>query len=341
MGVTNTFKLHVIQFGTVGSAELGGIEDDNVMLDSELRSEAYGGDVFPYRTSMAAQNPGVTFTTYQLARAFTLLSPAVVPFPYALAEEGRLFPISIAALTGGLSLFGHKYAEATYVGGTTAGHHKYNITKGCAWWNDLSCTHQDEARLSCSIAPTWDGTNNPIVKTSSAALPTNVAEECFTLGPVRVAGIRLRAFRELRISSGIRVDREGAESDIWPTMATVGAVLPELSLTGIDPDWVDDVTVTGIPTTGSDCTHAGPLATEVYLRKRLQGGSFVADAVPQHVRLTFNGMVVPDAVARRRVTQAGETSLMVKCNSIVVGAPATMDPPIKIYPNVLIDTSAW
>jgi hypothetical protein len=149
----------------------------------------------------------------------------------------------------------------------------------------LRAAHQDDATLEAAVVTAYDGVNDPIVVTDGVTLPNVTLDLArFTLGPVTVGGISLSGIRSLTLDFGLRVQSEGADSEIWDTHVSVVSVEPELTLNGITPEWLKS---TNIPLGGKAATHAN---TTIYLRKRLSGGSFVPNGTAQHIALTMAGL---------------------------------------------------
>jgi len=254
----------------VGSAIVGGITSHRVGTGTELVADETSGEVHNRFLGLMAQNPTAGFTTKQVSNAL---------------DQCGLLGTSLAVVSG-VKFYLQKHAEG---GARTSGsnHRKLTFNEGLIYPTRLSCEHQRDAELEYALAITYDGTNDPIVVTDSSALPSGIADALrFTLGPVTIESVALTHVKRFELDFGIEVRVEGADSDIWPTFASVISVKPTLRLSGIDIEWFK---AANIPLLGKVATHAN---TKVYLRKRSQASAtaYVADGTAEHVKFTAAGL---------------------------------------------------
>lgn len=301
MSVSRKYSIYAVG---VGTAVLGGITQQNVALGSDVQMEPTDAAVFGQFVSLVAQNPQAGFSTYHIASALD-----------AVALAGQ----DISALTGGLVLYANKHAA----GGTRASgasHRSYTVNEGLVVPRTLSADHQGNFRLAYQALPIYDGTNDPYVVGDSATLPTAATDdERFTIGGVTIGGVALTQLRTVEIDFGVRAVPEGADSDIWPTFVSIEDIMPKITLRGIDPEWFK---AANIPMVGKPATHAN---TTIYLRKRAQGGSFVADATEEHIALTAAGMVVVDDGFNGTGAGAAEATAVLTCRFDGTNDPITID----------------
>lgn len=269
MGVAIKHSLYAIE---AGSALIGGISDDNLALNPDIRNEPMSGEIYARFQALYGMAPDGAFTTRAIAAAIDAIG---------------LLGVDIALLTGGLNLYGQQHL----LGGTrTTGdtHLKYNIVAGMVIPVSLSVSHQGDATINYRILVISDGSaNNPVILTASVALPTGIADnEAFTLGKSTLGGILIPQKTSMEINFGINVIAEATDSDIWPTFISIESVNPSLTFNITDLTMMD---AAKIPFGGKVCTHAD---SAVYLRKRAAGGTFVADATAQHIKFTLDGVAV-------------------------------------------------
>lgn len=244
------------------------------------------GGIYRRFQSVVGQAPTAEFGTLAIASALT-----------TLPSTGK----SIADLADGLSM----YIQKHLIGGTrTAGstHRKYVATAGIIVPRRLTVSHGGDASLSYDVIVLYDGSNDPLVFTDEVALPEDVGEERFTLGPVSLGDVTLDHLRQFEIDFGLNAVTEGADSEIWDRYVSLETIEPSLTLRGIDPEWVK---AANIPLIGKSGTHANSTA---YLRKRDHGGTFVADVTAEHVKFTADGLITIEEAASGSGSGAVETS---------------------------------
>lgn len=283
---------------------LGGITQINVQTGTEVRGEPTSGEPYPRFQSVVAQKPAATFSTMAIAAALDLCG--------SLGE-------SIADLAAGLILYATKHADgSTRSAGAT--HRKFTAVQGVVYPQQLTIDHQGDATLSYAVAPTWDGTNDPIVETDSVALPTADTDlERFSIGPVSIGGVTLAQLRSVQIDFGINVAAEGADSEIFDRFAGIVDINPVITLRGIDLEWLKS---TNIPRAGQVGTQAN---TTIYLRKRATGSTFVADATEEHISLAAAGLAyITDAMSGSG-NQAAECGLVMNVKYDGTNNPLTID----------------
>ena len=296
-GVSQRHSLYGV---SVGSSLLGGITRQSIPPNIAERGEASSGEVYPRFQSIVGMRPMLQFDTLAISSALNLIG--------ALGT-------SIAGLTGGLSFYAQKHTD----GGSRAGsssHRKYNAVKGLLIPRRLSVGHQGDATLTYEAYATYDGTNDPLALTDSVSLPSGIADdERFTLGPVTIGAVALGQVRQLDLDFGINVQTEGADSEIWDRYCSIITVKPVLTLRGVDVQWWKSDKV---PLAGLAGTHAN---TAIYLRKRAAGGTFVADATAQHIKLTLAGLVLLGDGHAASGSGAAEVSLSVPTKYDGTNAP--------------------
>jgi hypothetical protein len=286
MGVTNRHGLYAVKIGEV---VLGGITAQNVATGTEARGEAASDEVYPQIQSIVAQKPSAGFTTLAIAAALDAVG---------------LLGVNIADLTGLLVCYARKHKD----GGTRepgAAHRSYTINNGILIPRTLSCEHQGDATLTYEALVTYDGTNEPVIVADSVTLPVGTAnDERFSLGPVTIGGVTITSVRSLQIDFGINAVTEGADSDIWDTLVSIRNIKPTITLRGIELAWFH---ASGIPLTAKVATH---LNTQIILRKRAAGGTFVVPETAEHISFTAAGMAYIDAPMNATGEEPGEVSLM-------------------------------
>lgn len=311
MSVTRKAGLYCVQLGpsTPTTNLIGRITRRNVQLGLDVVSEASSGDVYPLTNYVRAGKPGASFATESLKIALDLCG---------------LTGLSIAGLTGGLTLFMQYHTDA---GGRTGGaaNRKFNLTKGIICPVGLTAQHQGNAELHYIVVPTWDGTNDPVIESDSITLPTGFTNNLmWTLGKATVGGILLPEIKSVEVDFGIRLAPEGADSDIFDTFVSIEQTQPSVMWRGIDPEWLK---AANIPRAGKAATHAN---TSFYFRKRLDASTYVADGTAEHIKFTAAGMVYIDDAANAQGQGGDEISLRLVAKYDGSNAPFVINTAIAI-----------
>lgn len=297
-------RKHGIYGVGVGATLLGGITRQSLVTNSEVKSEASSGEIYSRFTALYAQRVAPSFTTRSIASALNVCG--------ALG-------VSIAGLSGGLAVYAQKHTD----GGTRAGassHRKYTMVKGILVPRTLQVDHQGDATLSYDAIVTYDGVNDPVVITDLVSLPSGLTDaERFTLGTAAVGGVTIGQKTGVSIDFGLTVRGEGADSDVWDTLASIETMHPTITFDGIDVEWCK---AANIPLAGKAATHAN---TAIYLRKRSAGGTFVTNVTAEHVKLTAAGMIVADTLFDGGAGETGKAKLTLRCDYDGTNAPIVVD----------------
>lgn len=283
---------------------IGGITNLGTRTGEEVRNEPTSGEIYARFQSLVAQKPGAEFTTLNIAAAL---------------DACGLTGVDIGGLAAGLNLYAQKHVE----GGTRAGaasHRKYTIKDGILVPRVLSVDHQGDATLRYEAVAIYDGANDPIVIADSQSLPGGLTDaQRFTIGPVTIESVSLAQVRRFELDFGLQVVSEGADSDIWDTFISIESIQPQITLRGIDVEWLKS---TNIPLLGKAVTHTN---TAIYLRKRAAGGTFVADGTAEHIKFTAAGLATIDTPFEADGNDAGETSLTLPLKYDGVNVPLVIN----------------
>ncbi len=299
MAVTQIFggfgvELESTLIGAISQYELG--------PGSNVANDVTSGSVYPEFLSLTAQQPVASFSTLQIARA-----------------------LGVAGLTGlaitgtGLKFYLRKHAEGSTRAGASS-HRKFTINEGIIVPRSLTCDHQGDAELSYDVIITYDGSNDPVVIADSFSLPAGlVDDQRFSLGSTTIGGIALAQIRQFQIDFGVNAVSEGADSDIWDRYVSIRNITPSLTLRGVDPEWFS---AAKIPLVGKVAVHAN---TTVYLRKREEGATFLADGTAEHIKFTADGLATIETLATVSGEEASETVLMMPLNYDGTNDPLVID----------------
>ena len=303
MSQNSRFDIGAVKFG---STVIGGLTGQGFDLGAVLQGESTSGNLYPEHVSMTARNPTAQFGGYQLADL--------------LDQSGIAVGTSINSMTGGFTLYELKHVD----GGTrsaSADNRSQVVNAGIVYPTSISVSHQQDATISYSVAPVYDGSNAIVAQADNVSAVTIPADDQrFTIGPVSIGDVALTHIRAIEISTGINVGREGSDSDIDPTFASVVNTAPMITLRGVDPTWLSSGKV---PLDGLALTHAN---TSIKLRKRAQGGTFVADGTSEHIEFTAEGMAAISTFADGSSGGgSNEIGIQIKCRYDGTNVPITVD----------------
>jgi hypothetical protein len=269
MSINDLYRMYQV---TLGTTQLGAITQVALPLNTQVGGEPTSGSLYTYWQGVVSQKPQCDFTTKAIAAALGICG---------------MTGYNIGATSSAMVV----YAAKRQKGGTIAAgasHRKYTFNAGILVPRTLTVNHGEDATLSYQAVLAYDGTNAIILPVDAQALPAAEADaERFGLGPITIESILLKSVESLSIEFGITAEAEAAGGDIWPDYPGIKAILPVLTLRGMDPTWLASATVETIPLGGTLVTHA---ATNIYLRKRLLGGTYVADGTAEHIKLSAAGL---------------------------------------------------
>jgi len=306
MPVTRRHALYAVY---MNSSLLGGITRQTIALGSEVRGEISCGQVYTRFLAMYGQKIAPGFNTRCIAAALALCG---------------LSGVDISTLSA-FTLYAYKHA-ASGARASGAVHRSFNFGDGLLFPTRLRCEFRGDATLDYSLITVYDGSNSPMVVTDTVGLPSGtISDEFFTLGPVKVGNITLPQVRSVEIDFGLSVEAIGADSDIWDTFCSIVTQKPQITLRGIDIEWLKEST--GIPLAGKAATHAN---TIIYLRKRLHAGTFVADATAEHIKFTGDGMAYIEPAFEASGEAPAEAALVLPLRYDGTNAPLTVTPASAI-----------
>jgi len=297
-------RRHALAAVLYDSAVCGGITQQNIITNTDVRGEPSDAEVYNRILSLIEQ---------KIAANFTTLCPA-----QHLDQLGAGLGASINGMTAGLSLFGQSHLHA----GTRAGanlHRKYNFASGVVFPQVLSCTHRGDAQLTVGTVIGWNGSDYPVVITDTESIPEITTTERFTLGGVTIGGVALSQKTDVSINFGITVESEGADSVTWNEFVSIISIEPVIDISGIDIEWFK---AANIPLTGAAATHAD---TMIYFRKRAHGGTFVLEETAEHISITAAGLIVPDTCIDASGQGPAQCRLRFPCYYDGTNAPLIID----------------
>ena len=295
MSISKIYGLYGVRVHTSGGDDtlIGGVSEHSFGAGITVTGEPKDGAVHPEFNSVTAGSPTASFTTHAVATGLGLVPP----------DGLKLDPSGAVGLV--------LYLEQHDQGGTraaAASHRALTIANGVLLPRSLSIPHQGQASMSFeAMATSADGAAAAATLAEGVTLPARPADnQRFTIHSVSVGGVALTGVRNVEVDFGVSAVREAADSDVYPTFVSVRQAAPQINIDGIDPEWFR--TTSGVPLIGLNATHAG---TEIVLRKRAKGGTFVADSVAEHIRIRSAGVVTVDESFAASGADAAGTSVSI------------------------------
>lgn len=292
----------------VDSTVVGGITRQNLATNSEINGEPTAGEVYRRHVSLYSQKVAPGFTTVDVAAG--------------LGAAGAL-GVSIDGLGAGLKFYAQQH-ESSGTRKTGSTHRMFTFNAGILVPRQLRVPHRGDAELTYEAILTYDGSNDPVVITDSSAVPAAVDASYFTLGGATIGGVSCGGKSDLTVDFGLDAMGEGGDSDVWDTIASIRNARSSITFESLDPTLFS---AANIPLEGKAATHAN---TIIYLRKRMQGGQFVADLTAEHIKLTGDGMVVPDDCFSADKNNPGRVSFTLPLRYDGTNAPLVVDPASAI-----------
>lgn len=308
----NDFRCSHIQLDSNDTTSvIGAVSQHSISGNPEIQKETTSGSIYPDTVILNALRPVARFTTFDIPGAIT-----------AFGSIGTVFGSCIIKDVDdtGLTLYLQKQSCAGVAAGSV--HVSYTIPNGVVVPRTLNVDHRGNAQLTYEVFSRYDGTNAPLIRAASEALPSLASEPVGRWGmySATVAGQALEGKRNISIDFGVSVTQEGADSEQYDTVVSVGSVMPRITIRGVDESWAS--TVAGI--TGTSGTHAN---TEIELQKR-----GVSTASTVHVRLTAAGLVSWDTFFDGTPDRPGETTLAIDCVYDGTNAPIVAYTGVDLLP---------
>jgi hypothetical protein len=256
------------------AATIGQITDSELAPGIEEILEGGSAAVDPSFCAVGEAKPMFSFTTTDIAGALTACG---------------LGALNIAAETD-------FYFAAIKPGGvidTGTTHIKLSLTSGMLVPRRLEGTQgRQPARISYDLyATSSDGLVNPITIATGQALPSQgVVANLWTIGPVKINASSIQAVQSVSWDFALTPEVLGGDGEPYPTFAGVSLRRPVCAINGLDVSAFNLSTTAGLALT----------SFITYFRKIAQGGTRVANATVQHVKLNgTQGMLYPRSARGR------------------------------------------
>jgi len=165
---------------------------------------------------------------------------------------------------------------------------RIRLLRALLHWTQLTARQNEPAEISCSIVPTYDGTNAPMTPAGAIAVPALAAmpQEYYTLGPVAINGSLVAGVTDWSLDLGVKTHVEQSDGEPYPSWCGIESHEPVLT---VNTRYLASWATTGV----------GGLALSslvFYLRKKaLDSAGCVANGSAVHVKFTAaKGVVFVD-----------------------------------------------
>lgn len=264
--ISNLWKLSAV---VTPGGTIGQIVDQDYAPNLQEIVEGGAGTINPEFTGVMEGKPMLSFTTTALHAAL-----AIVGFNcYAIASATDFYFQSIAQ--GGLV----DIANPTHI--------KVTTSLGMIIPKTLEASQGKTARLTYDMyALSADGLAAPMTITTGQALPTATqVSELFTLGPVKINAGALGAAQSVKWDFANKEEILGSDGEPYPTFAGISNRYGiRCAVNGFDVSALSTFGMAGVALT----------SFVTYFRKLASGGTRVANATAQHVKLSgTKGMLYP------------------------------------------------
>lgn len=271
MPVSTVHKLDKIVFPS--AVEISTPRGLRISHGIQSRLEWPAGHPHPMFRSTDEQKPEVGFNT-----------PEIDVILGAITVAGTSF-------TGNIDVYKKLGTVVGSVARATTSHKRLRIAACLGYWTEIRLSHNQPGQIDVVLCATYDGSNDPIAYAGTVALSGNLAAGTyFGAGPVSFNGAAIPGVKEITISSGISLIREGASSEVWDTFVGIERTQPSATIRALENvNWAT-LGLQGVAMNGST-------GLVMYGRKFINGPNGVArvpDATAQHIKLTaLNGAAIP------------------------------------------------
>lgn len=286
--MTALYAPYAIRYETDGMsgtpALLGGITRQSISTNSQESQEAVAGSHYPLWLGLTGQKVVGEFTTKNVETALTAMAP----------------PADILA-GDGIQFWQVKKTSGAVDSGSV--HRTAKIADGIVVPRRLTIPGDGDAEISYEVISQYDGTNDPIIFTETAALPSETLTDVarWGMGNLQIGSLAIDGCTQIEIDFGVRAEQLQTDGDIWAQYIDLSEYLAKITIRSIDTSKVSD---SGILLEGKTGTHA---TSYLYLRKRDDGGY---DSGEEHIKITFDGLVYADSVWDARGNERGECNLV-------------------------------
>lgn len=282
------FRAGTIQKNAVGDASaltVRSLVNVQIRANSEVRKDQASGSLFPDTAALDAVKPVASFTTFDINGALA-----------AFGLSGLCFTSDVSK--PGLLIYSQKQACAGVASGSV--HDSYQIRQGVIVPRTLTVEHRGNAQISYDIYASYDGINDPVVRNSNVALPAAATGPVgrWTMGEAKIANVALEGKRSIQVDFNPTVAQEGADSEQFDRVTSIGSIMPRITINGVDTSWL----TTHATLNGKQLTNN----TYFALVKR---DALLTAAV--HAKINFQGLLSWDTLFDGMIAAPSQTSMAI------------------------------
>lgn len=314
MAWNKSYRLWAIGLHTVGMSSeviLAGVANASIAANSDVLRETVAGSLYAETASLQKLAPQASFETFSLKDAIDNVG---------LGGAGGC--ITSDGTHPGIKFY---FAEWECNGPKTVGgtHLVFTVKQGILVPRSLTVEHRGNAQLAYDLFAAFDGTNAPVVQTTTGTLPTQPNNTgrwtMHTMTtPGSSAAYSIEGKRNIAIQFNPRTSSEGADSTEYDTVVSLDSLLQQVKVNGVDPNWFSNANVGPLVGKSVASTLASPSFSFV-LRKRN-----TPNATAQHILIAATGLINWDQIVGGTPDRPASTSFNLDCTKNV----ATGDNPI-------------
>lgn len=291
------------RFWTAGPVVLNGttipgIERQEYQAGSKITVKGGSGSVYPTRCHIDNQMPTMSWDTSAIA---TLLG--------ACGYAGASISADLVFWLLGLDNDGTRDLTKSIT---------LTAKAGMVTVDNINANGDDDAVCSVVAHPTYNDTNDIVAFASDATCAASLSTvEAFCAGKVMLNGAELTGINSIQIQFGLEPLREPPTSGgYWPTRGAFSVRASLIRIGTSDAQALRTYALGGTVQAATDSL--------IYLRKKAQGGTRVANDTAQHIKFSINaGDIGVD-------TQDGDTSSTMKTSLVITPRKAGATLPIVI-----------
>ena len=239
-------------------------------VNPNLAEIIQGGDGSPDPSFAAAMGA---------APVISITTPAVATMLGSVAgiDGGKISAATTSTLTLGFQTIVE--GGARNVGATT--NKLLTINEGMMIPRSLSVSQGGgAAQISYDIYATYDGTNEPIAVTSAALTHTYPSVVLYGMGPVYLDTTAIDGVQSWSLDLGCREIVHADSGETYPRWVGIDTRSPSATVSCVDLAQI-------LPANLGILGKAVTTSVKMFLRKRTEGGTYVADNTSEHIIITL------------------------------------------------------
>ena len=276
-------EIHSIYAVGIGSSVIGGISDQSLESGLADGGKPANGQVYRYFASVRSGKPRVSFSTFHIVDALTVVPAAGIN----LASSNLKFYGQEKVLAGARS-------PSAFI--------SFLMANGLLYPTKVSCRTGDDAKLDCEGLLLTDPTGvNDFVSVGTSAPAALVAANDnlrYTLGAITIGGISIVNVTNVDIDFGVTATPTDVDSNIIPRFASIETIMPKITVDVEDISLITESTKFKWASGAGYGMHAKKVersTSTIQFRKRELGGGF---ATSGHIVFTIQGLAYVSTIAK-------------------------------------------